>query len=144
MNIRVMSLTSCPLVFSCCRLSSVFSAIRNDLSCSFCPLRYALCALHSKAEIPWIFVRKSGKHLVGCGSFHQQKFLPNVACPRRGKTRQRASTWGGMKLPAVRLQRTTGNALALLNFPTGALFHRASCNIFMKYPGQSIPPEGNR
>ncbi|MGW8220824.1 MAG: hypothetical protein ACWGP1_01635, partial [Syntrophobacteria bacterium] len=35
-----------------------------------------------------------------------------------------------LKLPAVRLRRTTGNALALLNFPKGTLFNRASWSIF--------------
>jgi hypothetical protein len=35
-----------------------------------------------------------------------------------------------LKLLAVRLRRTTGNALALLNFPKGTLFNGASCSIF--------------
>ena len=36
------------------------------------------CSIQAK-EIPWILGRKSGKHPIGCGSFHQQKTLPNVA-----------------------------------------------------------------
>jgi hypothetical protein len=35
-----------------------------------------------------------------------------------------AILWGSLANPAVR-QRRTGNALALLNFPKGTLFHRA-------------------
>ena len=37
--------------------------------------RSKACNIQAK-EIPWIFGRKSGKHPMGCGSFHQQKTLP--------------------------------------------------------------------
>jgi hypothetical protein len=56
--------------------------------------------------------------------------LPAASCRESSKCKVFISFYCSSLANPVRLRRTTGNALALLNFPKGTLFNGASYSIF--------------
>ena len=87
-------------------------------------MRLALGALRQK--FPGFSEEKVVSILWVVETFTSRNLCPNVAYPRRVKTRQKASARGGLKLPAAR---------PVDELRSSRYGERARCSIFMKCQG---------